>query len=79
MPYQVTWWGIGNKSWSCGGNMTAEYYTDMYKRYTTFAHDYPGSPPLRKIVSGANSDGEQWTETCMKNIPLNQIWGITRY
>ena len=53
-PYKVTWWGIGNESWGCGGNMTAEYYTDVYKRYATFAHSYPASPPLKKIVSGAN-------------------------
>ena len=68
-PYQVMWWGIGNESWGCGGNMTPEYYTDVYKCYATFAHDYPGSLPLRKIVSGANSDNEHWTETCMKIFP----------
>lgn len=76
-PYGVTMWGIGNESWGCGGNMTAEYYTDVYKRYATFAHNFPGSPPLRKIVSGANGDDAHWTETCMKNIPLNQMWGLT--
>ncbi|QNP53191.1 alpha-N-arabinofuranosidase [Hymenobacter qilianensis] len=76
-PYGVTWWGIGNESWGCGGNMTAEYYTDVYKRYATFAHNYPASPPLKKIVSGANGDDAHWTETCMKNIPLNQMWGLT--
>ena len=76
-PYKVTWWGIGNESWGCGGNMTAEYYTDVYKRYATFAHNYPASPGLKKIVSGANGDDAHWTETCMKNIPLNQMWGLT--
>ncbi|OGX82846.1 alpha-N-arabinofuranosidase [Hymenobacter coccineus] len=75
-PYKVSWWGIGNESWGCGGNMTAEYYTDVYKRYATFAHDYPGTR-LKKIVSGANGDDVHWTETCMKNIPLNQMWGLT--
>ena len=76
-PYGVTLWGIGNESWGCGGNMTAEYYTDVYKRYATFAHNYPGSPPLRRIVSGANGDDAHWTETCMKNIPLTMMWGLT--
>ncbi|WP_084708744.1 alpha-N-arabinofuranosidase [Hymenobacter norwichensis] len=75
-PYKVSWWGIGNESWGCGGNMTAQYYTDVYKRYATFAHDYPGTR-LKKIVSGANGDDANWTETCMKNIPLNQMWGLT--
>ncbi|WP_243635828.1 alpha-N-arabinofuranosidase [Hymenobacter edaphi] len=76
-PYGVTMWGIGNESWGCGGNMTPAYYTDVYKRYATFAHNYPGSPPLKRIVSGANGDDPAWTETCMKNIPLNMMWGLT--
>ena len=76
-PYKVSLWGIGNESWGCGGNMTPDYYTDVYKRYATFAHDYPASPPLRKIVSGANGDDTNWTETCMKKIPVNQMWGLT--
>ncbi|MGY3091300.1 alpha-N-arabinofuranosidase [Hymenobacter sp. UYAg731] len=75
--YKVSWWGIGNESWGCGGNMTAQYYTDVYKRYATFAHQYEGAPPLKKIVSGANGDDANWTEVCMKNIPLNQMWGLT--
>ena len=75
-PYKVSWWGIGNESWGCGGNMTAEYYADVYKRYATFAHDYPGTP-LKRIVSGANADDAHWTETCMKNIGPGRMWGLT--
>jgi alpha-N-arabinofuranosidase len=76
-PYKVSWWGIGNESWGCGGHMTPEYYADVYKRYATFAHNYPASPPLKKIVSGANGDDANWTEVCMKKIPLSQMWGLT--
>ena len=76
-PYGVTLWGIGNESWGCGGNMTPDYYADVYKRYATFAHNYPGSPPLRKVVSGANGDDANWTEVCMKNIPAGQMWGLS--
>ena len=75
-PYHVSWWGIGNESWGCGGNMTPEYYSDVYKRYATFAHDYPGTK-LKRIVSGANGDDANWTETCMKNIGPDRMWGIT--
>ncbi|MFD1469328.1 alpha-N-arabinofuranosidase [Hymenobacter caeli] len=75
-PYKVAMWGIGNESWGCGGNMTPEYYADVYKRYATFAHDYPGTP-LKRIVSGANADDVHWTETCMKNIGPGRMWGLT--
>lgn len=75
-PYKVSWWGIGNESWGCGGNMTPEYYSDVYRRYATFAHDYPGTT-LKKIVSGANADDSRWTEVCMKNIPQNLMQAIT--
>ena len=75
-PYRVSWWGIGNESWGCGGNMTPEYYSDVYKRYATFAHDYPGTR-LKRIASGANSENYHWTETCMKNIGPDRMWGLT--
>ena len=75
-PWKVTYWGVGNESWGCGGNMTPEYYADLYKRYATYARNYPGAP-LKKIASGANSDDYRWTEVLMKNIPRNQMWGVT--
>lgn len=75
-PYKVSLWGVGNESWGCGGNMTPEFYSDQFKRYASFAKDYPGAP-LKKIASGANSDDYNWTEVCMKNIPNWMMWGIS--
>jgi len=75
-PYHVPFWGVGNESWGCGGNMTPEFYADQYKRYASFCKDYPGSP-LKKIASGSNVDDYNWTEVCMKKIPAWQMWGIS--
>ncbi|MGZ5134341.1 MAG: alpha-N-arabinofuranosidase, partial [Flavitalea sp.] len=75
-PWRVTYWGIGNENWGCGGNMTAEYYAGEYKRYATYARNYPGTP-LRKVAGGANSRDYNWTEVCMKNIGVNQMWGLS--
>ena len=75
-PYKVTFWGIGNESWGCGGNMTPEFYANEYKRYAAFAKNYPGAP-LKKIASGPNSDDYNWTEVIMKNIPNWDMWGIS--
>ena len=73
-PYNVHFWGIGNEAWGCGGEMTAEYYADVFRRYASYAKNYPNSR-LRKVASGANSSDYHWTETLMKNIPLNLMWG----
>jgi alpha-N-arabinofuranosidase len=75
-PYHVSFWGVGNESWGCGGNMTPDFYADQYKRYASFCKDYPGTS-LKKIASGSNVDDYNWTETCMKKIPLGQMWGIS--
>ena len=74
-PWKVSFWGVGNESWGCGGNMTAQYYSDEYRRYATYARDYTGAP-LKRIAAGANSADYGWTETCMKNIGT-RMWGLT--
>ena len=75
-PWKVKFWAVGNESWGCGGNMTAEYYTDQFRRYGTFCRNY-GTNRLAKVAGGASDADYNWTETCMKNIPLNQMWGLS--
>ncbi|MGI4752084.1 MAG: alpha-N-arabinofuranosidase [Janthinobacterium lividum] len=74
-PFKVSFWGVGNESWGCGGNMTVNFYADQYKRYATYARDYPGTQ-LKKVASGANSDDYNWTEVAMKNIGT-RMWGLS--
>ena len=74
-PWKVKFWGVGNESWGCGGNMTPDYYADQYKRYATFAKNYPGAR-LNKIAAGPNGSDYNWTETMMKKVSANQMWGI---
>jgi alpha-L-arabinofuranosidase len=75
-PWKVTFLGVGNESWGCGGNMTPEYYANEYRRYATYARNYPGAP-LSKVAGGANSFDYNWTEVMMKNVPLNMMWGLS--
>lgn len=70
-PWKVNFWGIGNEAWGCGGNMTADYYANEYRKYATFM-----SNDIVRIASGANSDNYNWTETLMKNIPANMLGGL---
>jgi alpha-N-arabinofuranosidase len=32
-PFNVKYWGVGNESWGCGGNMTGGEYATDYRRY----------------------------------------------
>jgi len=72
-PWKVTFWGVGNEAWGCGGNMTPEYYSDLYRRYATFTTDWRNSDGLVRVASGASSSDYNWTEVLMKNIPKNLI------
>ncbi|MCJ8164397.1 alpha-N-arabinofuranosidase [Pontibacter sp. E15-1] len=75
-PWAVKFWGIGNEAWGCGGNMTAEYYANEYRKYATFVSDWTNTGNLFRIASGANSADYNWTEVLMKNVPKNLIEGV---
>ncbi len=72
-PWNVKIWGVGNEAWGCGGNMTADYYANIYRQYATFMKDITPASKLYKVASGASSDDFNWTETLMKNIPHNMM------
>ena len=65
-PWKVRFWGIGNETWGCGGNMTPEYYSDLYRHFATFARNY-GDNRLYRVAVGANAADYNWTEVLMKN------------
>ena len=72
-PWKVKFLGIGNEAWGCGGNMTPEYYSNLFRRYTTYTRDYNGNR-LYKIASGASDTDYNWTEVCMQNIGDKMRW-----
>lgn len=75
-PWKVKFWGIGNEAWGCGGNMRPEYYSDVYRTYSTFVSDWNNSGNIFRVASGANSADYNWTETLMKSIPQRMIGGL---
>ncbi|WP_191621399.1 alpha-N-arabinofuranosidase [Marinihelvus fidelis] len=60
-PWKVAFWGVGNETWGCGGNMTPAYYTDLYRRYATFLKAPSGYMP-KLVASGGQNDATDWTE-----------------
>lgn len=66
-PWKIKYFGVGNENWGCGGNMTPEYYSDLYKRYQTYVRNYPGSR-ITKVASGPGGTDYNWIEVILKNI-----------
>ncbi len=62
----VKYWGIGNESWGCGGNMRAEFYADQVRRYGTYCRDY-GNNKVFKIACGSSDSDYEWTNVMMNN------------
>lgn len=64
-PWRLKYFGVGNENWGCGGNMRAEYYADVYRRYQTYVRNY-GENRVYKIACGPNTDDYHWTEVLMR-------------
>ncbi len=65
-PWKVHYVAVGNESWGCGGNMTAQFYADNYRRYNTFVKNY-GANRIQRIAGGPSDFNYEWTETLMKS------------
>lgn len=65
-PWPVRFWGVGNESWGCGGNMAPEFYANQYRRYATYCRNY-GANKLYKIACGPNTEDYAWTEVMMRD------------
>jgi alpha-L-arabinofuranosidase len=72
-PWHVKYWGLGNETWGCGGNMEASFYTDLFKQYSTYCW------VPEKIASGGLDFDADWTETIMRKTQHQQnlIQGIS--
>ena len=86
-PYNVTYWGIGNESWGCGGNFRPEEYAVEFRRFTSWVPDY--GRKLRFIGSGPGADERDpqvsWTRGFMENLVgksahlFNRLFGFSMH
>lgn len=78
-PWKIDYFGVGNENWGCGGNMTPEYYANLYRRYQTYVRNYNSEEPIAKICGGANADDYNWTNKVLEvthDHSLNQFHGF---
>ena len=68
-PWKMKYFAVGNENWGCGGNMTPEYYADVYRRYQTYIRNY-GDEKICRIACGAGCSKENpnynWTQVLME-------------
>lgn len=79
-PFHVKYWGVGNESWGCGGEFTAQEYAVEFRRYSTWLPGY--GEKLNLIASGPNTDDWSWTREFLTEVlrkgreELRRIYGM---
>jgi len=79
-PFHVRYWGVGNESWGCGGNFTAQEYAVEFRRFTTWVPRF--GEDLSFIASGASDFNYDWTRGFLEEIArkdpgqINAIYGL---
>jgi len=58
-PLAVTYWGVGNENWGCGGHFSPEDYCAEFRRYASFVRGFGKS--LFVIACGPPSNDIEWT------------------
>ncbi len=69
-PWRVKYFGVGNENWGCGGNMTAEYYVDLYNRFQTYVRSYSGNR-IVKVACGPGSINYHWITVVLERARRN--------
>jgi alpha-N-arabinofuranosidase len=79
-PYKVSFLGLGNESWDCGGNITPDYYLSQMKIYSRFVRNFnPAQQEKQQMLKiavgpgGAEPRWTEWTEEVMKAYQ-NHTW-----
>ena len=84
-PHKVSFWGVGNESWGCGGDFTPEEYATEFRKFTAWLPTY--GVPLKLIGSGPNGGDVGWTrrffqglvEKGQRQIAKLYGWGLHYY
>ncbi|SKC59029.1 alpha-N-arabinofuranosidase [Krasilnikoviella flava] len=66
-PWGVSFFGIGNEPWGCGGNLRADQFASLARQHATYARDHGGNRLVR-VAAGASDDDYAWTETLMQQV-----------
>ena len=76
-PWKVPFLGIGNENWGCGGRMTPEYYSDLYRRFSVYARDWSGNK-LTRVAGGPGGTRLNWLDVLAERVKRG-IQGISMH
>jgi alpha-N-arabinofuranosidase len=84
-PFNVGFWGVGNESWGCGGDLTPEEYATEFRKFTAWLPTY--GVKLQLIGSGPNGGDVGWTRRFFSKLTekgsgqVNKLygWGLHYY
>lgn len=76
-PWKVRYWGVGNESWGCGGNFSADEYAVEYRRFAEWVPRY--GMDLAFIGSGPNGGDLGWSRRFFGKLAekggFGKMWG----
>lgn len=77
-PYGVKYWGVGNESWGCGGDMRPGEYAAKYRRFATFLRPMGGVTPYL-VASGPNGNDGRWMRGLMDGLGWMRPSGVSMH
>lgn len=77
-PFRVRYWGVGNESWGCGGNMRPEEYARLYRDFAAYCRDFGGTE-LFLVASGPSGDDSRWSRGLMDGLGWERPQGVSMH
>ncbi len=71
-PFNVTYWGVGNENWGCGGNFSPEDYGTEFRRFGSFVRGF--GKKLFVIACGPSGSDVEWTTRFFRKL-YKDYWG----
>ena len=75
-PWKIKYFGVGNESWGCGGDMDPEFYGCLFKQYNCFIKNYDNKNRILRIACGPNVADYHWMREVMDKVK-NKADGIS--
>jgi alpha-N-arabinofuranosidase len=81
-PLNITYWGVGNESWGCGGHFSPEDYCTEFRRYASFMPEFGNE--LFLIACGPSGNDVEWTDRFFRKLhkdyrAFNNIQGFAAH